>query len=79
MFYGRTLSVVISISKKDEDLLNSMVQSSLFPARVIVTPYENERDSFPINTLRNIGYNSVTSTHVLMLDLDVLPSRSIYV
>ena len=67
--------MVISISKKDEELLSSMVQSSLFPARVIVTPIENEMDSFPINTLRNIGYNTVTSTHVLVLDLDVLPSR----
>ena len=54
-----------------------MVQSSFFPSRVIVTPFVNEMSSFPINTLRNIGYSTTTSTHVLVTDIDVIPARMI--
>ena len=33
---------------------------------------------YPFNTLRDIGIDSVRTTHYLLLDIDVLPSASLY-
>lgn len=33
---------------------------------------------YPFNTLRDIGIDSIRTTHYLLLDIDVLPSASLY-
>ena len=33
---------------------------------------------YPFNVLRDIGIESITTTHYLLLDIDVFPSRNLY-
>lgn len=41
----------------------------------IVEPKDPDFFDFPVNRLRNIGIRNVRTTHFLMLDMDMWPSR----
>ena len=42
----------------------------------IVEPQDLDYYDFPVNLLRNIGIRNVRTTHFLMLDMDMWPSRA---
>ena len=65
--------------KKDEvAIYNDLLEKSLFPSRVSVYAYEHDRDSFPINVLRNLAYKNTETTHVLITDIDVFPDGIVH-
>lgn len=48
--------------------------------RYIMDPQlgEDQRERYPVNRLRNIGLDAVQTSHVLMADVDFLPSRDLH-
>lgn len=50
------------------------VQAILYMA----TEEESDKKAYPVNRLRNIGLNAVTTSHVLALDIDFVPSNDLH-
>ena len=69
---------VISVKKDEVAIYNDLLEKSLFPSRVSLYAYEHDRDSFPINVLRNLAYKNTETTHVLMTDIDVFPDGIVH-
>lgn len=72
---NRPLSVSVCIRSKDEiNQLRSFLQEARFPPRFVVIPYLEKSDHYPINKLRNIAIERVTTSHYLMTDIDLFPA-----
>lgn len=69
------ISAAICVKKEEKELFQTITESSFFPSRVRVAMFVPERTNFPINKLRNLAYTNSDSTHVLVIDIDVIPSR----
>ena len=72
------ISLVVSVSPQDVNNIEKLEKDSNLPSRVKVTNYAPSKRSFPINTLRNIAYRNSDTTHVLMLDQDIIPAPTLY-
>lgn len=59
--------------QRTQDLMSSYPERVLFKYRVLV----EEGEEYPVNTLRNLAIKAVTTSHFMMLDLDLLPSREL--
>ena len=69
---------MVSVSPQDVNNIEKLEKDSNLPSRVKVTNYAPSKRSFPINTLRNIAYSNCDTTHVLMLDQDIIPARTTF-
>lgn len=52
--------------------------ATMFCARAKIVSGEYDGLDFPINRLRNLGIKLVTTSHMLYLDVDLLPSADLY-
>lgn len=73
----RSISAAMCVKKEERELFQSLLDASLLPSRVHVSVFVAEKTTFPINDLRNLAYSNSVSTHVLITDIDILPSRGI--
>ena len=71
----RSISAAICVQKEEKEFFQSLLDSSLLPSRVRVSMFVAEKTTFPINELRNLAYSNSDSTHILVTDIDILPSR----
>ena len=72
----RPISIAIGCKTDEESRLRSLIESSLFPSRVSIRPVIANGDMLELNKLRNIAFSETTTTHVLVLDIDIIPSRT---
>lgn len=72
----RPISNAIGCKTDEESRLRSLIESSLFPSRVSIRPVIANGDMLELNKLRNIAFSETTTTHVLVLDIDIIPSRT---
>lgn len=73
MFMYSPLTSVICVKKEEANIYNSLVKSALFPSRIRTFSFESDTSFFPINRIRNIAYQNMDTTHVLVTDIDVFP------
>lgn len=69
--------VAVSLENLEEYNFESALRGMLLPARVRVIQHRVYDSKYPINELRNIAMNAVLSTHVLVSDIDIVPSVSL--
>ena len=75
LFTNRPLSVSVCIrSEEERSQLQSFLREARFPPRLIVIPYLELSDHYPINKLRNIAIERVTTSRYLMTDIDLFPA-----
>lgn len=72
--------VVIYLPFEDEATFMETLHSYGVPSRVViitaaVTTKNVYHNHFPINLLRNVGLLNVMTSHVLVIDADMIPSR----
>jgi flagellar biosynthesis GTPase FlhF len=48
------------------------------PILYLATKPESDTKAYPVNRLRNIGLDAVTTSHVLTVDIDFVPSRDLH-
>ena len=71
-------------SEKTNKMNPSKQWSHSCPQTQFISYHEKEEDGkkenpyYPINKLRNIGLDHVTTSHVLVLDIDLIPSEDLY-
>ena len=71
----RPLVISVCIRSDDElSQLRSFLQEAEFPPRLVVVPYLDTSDHYPINKLRNIAIERVATSHYLMTDIDLFPA-----
>lgn len=72
------MTIVISCSVSEQSQVLEYISSHFFPSRVTLILYTlSNTEEFPINKLRNIAIKSVTTSHFLILDMDLWPTRGI--
>lgn len=78
-FISSKIIVVFFVSPTDHSLFLQFIQSHHLPKRLLLIEYiplEARNTRFPINKLRNIGISCCTTSHYIVLDMDVWLSTS---
>jgi len=74
-------AVYIKNNKEEKEIWTRKVSSfSKECPQLKLIPYISHKDkpgNYPINTLRNIGFDAVETSHVLMIDIDFIPSENL--
>ena len=70
------LLLVLWVKEENAQSIQQLILANHFPSRVTILliahePHNVYQSAFPINLLRNIGLQSVTTTHVCVLDSDL--------
>jgi hypothetical protein len=68
--------IVVVLYKK----LEKIGKLKLEPCTNISVQYlfmENDGEEYPVNKLRNIGINKVTTSHFLLIDIDFVPDNDL--
>jgi len=84
--WGESNDFIIVVYYTKEEYEQLKLESSLLLKEckgVQIKPFFDDRegdfsDSYPVNTLRNIGLSALTTSHYLMLDIDFLPSAYLH-
>ena len=63
-------------SEEERDQLQSFLEKAAFPSRFVVVPHLDTSGRYPINKLRNLAIEKVTTSHYLMTDIDLFPAGS---
>ena len=63
-------------SEEERDQLQSFLEKAAFPSRFVVVPHLDTSGHYPINKLRNLAIEKVTTSHYLMTDIDLFPAGS---
>lgn len=78
--------LVVVFWKAKDDMttqLDSWSQNGACPQLTLIhhvmdsTIVENDKEMYPVNRLRNLGLDAVETSHVLMVDIDFVPSRDL--
>lgn len=72
----RPISVVVSVPSSESDSIGRVERNANLPTRVNLVRYVQPTTSFPINKLRNMAYQNSKTTHVVILDRDIIPARA---
>ena len=63
-------------SEEERDQLQSFLERANYPSRFVVVPHLDASGHYPINKLRNLAIEKVTTSHYLMTDIDLFPAGS---
>ena len=82
-FLSSPLILVLWVKEESKPTIQQIILDNHFPRRVTIllvsyTPSNAYNSVFPINLLRNIGLQAVATTHVCVLDSDILLPRLIF-
>ena len=67
--------IVISSTEQNYEKDIHFINSHFFPERLTIMLYRQEdKNTFPINFLRNLAIRSVQTSHFLILDMDLWPT-----
>ncbi|KAK8799663.1 hypothetical protein WA158_006211 [Blastocystis sp. Blastoise] len=62
----------------DKQLLIHFLKQNHFRNNILISFYKEDQDIYPINKLRNIAINKVTTSHFYISDIDLWPDVSLY-
>ena len=65
-------------SEEERNQLQSFLKKANYPSRFVVVPHLDTTTHYPINKLRNLAVEKVTTSHYLMTDIDLFPAGSCY-
>lgn len=69
------MCVAISVPLSETSSFDAVEKNANLPSRVKLVRFVQSTPSFPINKLRNMAYQNSDTTHVMMLDRDIIPAR----
>ena len=73
--------VVVVFIPNGQEMTNEHLSSLSCPNLQIITymanPEESEVQNYPVNRLRNVGLDAVTTSHVMVMDVDFVPSMDL--
>ena len=72
---SRPMCVAISVPLSETSSFDAVERNANLPSRVKLVRFVQSTPSFPINKLRNMAYQNSDTTHVMMLDRDIIPAR----
>jgi Glycosyl-transferase for dystroglycan len=67
----------ITLTSQENELLGGGDCEQLSLIRYMADADERGFDKYPVNRLRNIGLDHVTTSHILVMDIDFVPSRGL--
>ena len=71
-------SVALFLADREQNKYNQAVSSSPLNNRIHITVVHSaDKKIYPINKLRNIAIDHVTTTHLWLADMDMWPARII--
>lgn len=69
-------SVALFLADREQNKYNQAISSSPLNNRIHITVVHSaDKKIYPINKLRNIAIDHVTTTHLWLADMDMWPSR----
>ena len=71
--------LVIAYTEDSQKRVLDYIGSHYYPSRfTLILVKQADKSIFPINKLRNIGIRSIETTHFLLFDMDLWPSRTFF-
>ena len=76
----RPMIIVINGNLQEEKAVVDYLRSNYLPSRLMVLvylmgPLHPQSKNFPVNFLRNLAIRNVETTHYIIMDMDMWPTR----
>ncbi len=68
------LSISIHVTDSNKQIVRSFAHSNSFPSRLHIHYVTDNSGHYPINHLRNIAIQEVTTSHFFLTDIDIWPA-----
>lgn len=73
---SRPICAAVSVPLAEASRFDAVEKNANLPSRVKLVRFAQSGPSFPVNKLRNLAYENSDTTHVMLLDRDIIPARS---
>ena len=75
LYPSSPIAITFFLYGQDKVVFENFLRNEIFNPRVALIPYYAERAKpYPINKLRNIAINSITTSHFWVADMDMWPA-----